>query len=57
MSSMAPRRMYTQEDCMELSSHLMHLKDLPVQCKKFPNVANDLKRRDTDMTHGSEVLS
>ena len=57
MSTLSPRRTYTQRDCQELSSHLMHLKDLPIQCKKFPTVTSDLKRRDTDATHGSELLS
>jgi hypothetical protein len=56
MSTLSPRRM-SQKDCMELSSHLMHLKDLPMQCQQFPSVTSDLRRRDSDTTHGSEVLS
>ncbi|KAL7566245.1 hypothetical protein ACA910_011308 [Epithemia clementina (nom. ined.)] len=51
------QRNYTRIECASIASHLVHLKQLPMQCMKYKDVANDLRRRDSDTTHGSEVLS
>jgi len=48
---------YDREHCAQLASHLTHLKYLPKECRKFQDITMDLKRRDSDTTHGSEVLS
>lgn len=51
------RPIYTQSTCQEAAMHLSHLKQLPPSCLKYQEVAADLRRRDTDTTHGSEILS
>lgn len=50
-------REFTRQECASIASHLIHYKQLPMQCVKFNDVATDLKRRDSDTTHGSEFLS
>jgi hypothetical protein len=47
---------YDHAKCQELASHLGHLKSLPTPCLKYTDVANDLKRRDTDTTHPTQFL-
>lgn len=41
---------------MELARHLMHESALPVQCQKYSDVVVDLRRRDSDTTHPTQVL-
>mmetsp|Transcript_11387 Transcript_11387/g.14998 ORF Transcript_11387/g.14998 Transcript_11387/m.14998 type:complete len:88 (+) Transcript_11387:112-375(+) len=48
---------YTQVQCASLAKHLEHLKQLPTQCTQYKEITSDLKRRDSDTTHGSEFLS
>ena len=48
---------YSRQECESIASHLMHLNQLPVQCMKYKEVALDLKRRDSDTTHGTAILS
>ena len=48
---------YDHDTCMNLSQHLMHFKDMPMECRQYADVAADLKRRDSDTTHPSSVLS
>ena len=43
--------------CKELSSHLVHLRNLPVQCKKYRDVVDDLKKRDVDDTANTADMS
>ena len=52
-----PEINYTHDYCQSLASHLQHLKNLPKECQKFEDVRNDLKRRDSDTTHPSSILS
>ncbi|KAL7557332.1 hypothetical protein ACA910_003241 [Epithemia clementina (nom. ined.)] len=51
------KRYYTHKDCETMASHLLHVNQLPTQCLKFQDVTANLKRRDSDTTHGSSVLS
>lgn len=48
---------YNHDFCKELASHMIHLKSLPTECIKFTDVSSDLKRRDTDTTHPTQILS
>lgn len=36
---------------------MMHYKSLPMECKKFGDIAADLKRRDSDTTDPTSLLS
>lgn len=55
MSPRSPR--YTRDSCKELSSHLIHLSSLPTECRKYGEITADLKRRDSDTTHPTQILS
>jgi hypothetical protein len=47
-------RMY----CEHIANHMMHVKDLPMDCQtKYMDIVNELKRRDTDTTHPTQFLS
>jgi len=48
---------HTHDTCKELASHLIHFKSLPMECRKFTDVVVDLKRRDSDSTDPTQVLS
>ena len=55
---MSPRRNdYSRQECANIAKHLSHYKHLPMECSQFRDVALDLKRRDSDTTHGSAFLS
>jgi hypothetical protein len=44
--------------CEQIASHMMHVKDLPMECQtKYIDIVNELKRRDTDTTHPTQFLS
>ena len=51
------KKKFSHDFCSELAQHLIHLKNLPVQCKKYTDVVTDLKKRDVDDTHGTADLS
>jgi hypothetical protein len=54
---MDSRKVVDRSYCEELASHLVHAKDLPVECQqKYTDVYNELKRRDTDTTHPTQFL-
>lgn len=44
------KKHFNHDFCKELSSHLVHLRNLPVQCQKYNDVVDDLKKRDVDDT-------
>jgi hypothetical protein len=50
-------RVYDHSTCQELARHMIHFGSLPDNCKEYPDVVADLKRRDTDNTHPTQVLS
>ena len=52
-----PKHTYTHDDCAELAKHMQHLKSLPAECMKYQDVKTDLKRRDTDTTDPTQILS
>jgi hypothetical protein len=52
-----PKATYNRDTCAKLAPHLMHFKDMPPECHQFPDIAYDLKRRDSDTTHPSSVLT
>lgn len=51
------KKHFNHDLCKELSSHLVHLRNLPVQCKKYNDVVNDLKKRDVDDTANTADMS
>ena len=52
-----PKKAYDRESCSQLARHLVHFKDMPAECIQYPDLAFDLKRRDSDTTHPSSLLS
>ena len=48
---------FTHDFCAELSDHLVHLKNLPVQCNKYTDVVDKMKKKDKDTTPGTADLS
>lgn len=50
-------RVYDHDYCNDLAQHLIHTKSLPVECLKYSDVLSDLKRRDSDTTHPTQILS
>jgi len=52
-----PEKEYDRDTCKELAKHLVHYKSLPAACLKYKDVASDLKRRETDTTDASQILS
>jgi hypothetical protein len=52
-----PKKTYTKTECEALSSHLIHLKSLPQQCMQYTDIATELRRRDSDTTHPTQILS
>jgi hypothetical protein len=51
------KKQMSHDDCAELSRHLLNPTALPAECKKFQDVMNFLKRRDSDTTHPTQYLS
>mmetsp|Transcript_23498 Transcript_23498/g.65369 ORF Transcript_23498/g.65369 Transcript_23498/m.65369 type:complete len:91 (+) Transcript_23498:75-347(+) len=51
------KKAYSRQECATLATHLERFSQLPSQCVKFKEIASDLRRRDSDTTHGSQVLS
>lgn len=51
------RQEFSRQDCESIARGLQHYNQLPASCLKFQEVALDLRRRDSDTTHGSQVLS
>ena len=43
--------------CQDRAQQLMHTKNLPSECLKFQDIVSDLKRRDSDTTHPTQLLS
>ncbi|GAX12092.1 hypothetical protein FisN_15Lh216 [Fistulifera solaris] len=56
-STMDMKHVYNHDYCKELACHMIHLKSLPMECMKFTDVSSDLRRRDTDTTHPTQILS
>mmetsp|Transcript_18925 Transcript_18925/g.41235 ORF Transcript_18925/g.41235 Transcript_18925/m.41235 type:complete len:93 (-) Transcript_18925:1597-1875(-) len=48
---------FTHDFCAELSDHLVHFKNLPVQCNKYTDVVDKMKKKDKDTTPGTADLS
>jgi hypothetical protein len=55
--SLKSRGKYDYLTCQELAAHLVNAKQLPPQCSQYRDVVTNLRRRETDTTHGTEVLS
>jgi hypothetical protein len=53
---LSPRK-YDHESCQELASHLINAKGLPAQCLQYTDVVTMIRRRETDRTDGTEILS
>ena len=47
---------FDHDYCKELAKHMVHFSSLPNECKAYQDVASDLKRRETDTTHPSQIL-
>lgn len=48
---------YTRQECAELARHLIHEKNLPKQCQQYSEVVVDVRRRDSDTTDPTSILS
>jgi len=53
----ASPRKYDHDSCQELAAHLINAKGLPAQCKQYTDVVTTIRRRETDRTDGTEILS
>ncbi|GKY92273.1 hypothetical protein MPSEU_000198400 [Mayamaea pseudoterrestris] len=51
------KQSHDHDTCRKMSEHLLHFKDMPVDCLQYSDVAFELKRRDSDTTHPSSMLS
>mmetsp|Transcript_19091 Transcript_19091/g.33635 ORF Transcript_19091/g.33635 Transcript_19091/m.33635 type:complete len:89 (-) Transcript_19091:364-630(-) len=51
------KKMWDHDSCAELGRHLLHPSSLPKECKQFSDVVLSLKRRDTDSTHPTSLMS
>jgi hypothetical protein len=50
-------RQYDRSYCSELAQHVVSSRSLPNECLKFQDIIGELKRRDSDTTHASQILS
>ena len=58
MDSVLPNVVMDRTFCENVASHMMHAKDLPVECQsKYSDIVQEMKRRDTDTTHPTQFLS
>lgn len=55
--STTPPRKYDYLSCAELASHLTKTKQVPPECNKFTDIMSSIRRRETDSTNGTEILS
>ena len=49
--------LHDRTSCAQMAQHLMHVKDLPVECGIYRDIVQDVQRRDIDTTHPSQFLS
>ena len=54
---LSPRRKYDYLVCREMASHVSNTKQLPIECAKYLDIVSMVQRRETDRSHGSDVLS
>jgi hypothetical protein len=47
---------YDHSTCQQLASRLSHYRSLPAECKSYPDVVTELKRRDSDNTHPTQYF-
>lgn len=47
----------TQEACAEMAAHVLHARNLPVQCKDYKDIVNSITSRETDATDPTSLLS
>ncbi|KAI2504924.1 hypothetical protein MHU86_9533 [Fragilaria crotonensis] len=55
--STTPPRKFDYLSCAELASHLTKTKQVPPECSKFTDIVSSIRRRETDSTNGTEILS
>ena len=51
------KKMWDHDGCQEFSKHVLHPHMLPKECQKFRDVVSNLKRRETDTTPSTSILS
>ena len=42
---------YNRDTCTQLAQHLLHVKNLPVECMKYTDIVQNLKSHEKDMSH------
>lgn len=47
----------SQEACAEIASHILHVSNLPVQCKEYNEIVHSVASREKDGTDLSSLLS
>ena len=52
-----PKKTYNKKECTELAKHMFRESALPAQCQKFEDIVVDLRRRDSDTTDPTSILS
>jgi hypothetical protein len=55
-SASSPPRSYDFLVCQEMASRMNKNSQLPAACQKYPDIVSNLRRRETDTTHGTEIL-
>jgi len=47
---------YDRALCAELAQHVMHVKYLPVQCRQFQDIIQDVQSHESDDTHPTQWM-
>jgi hypothetical protein len=54
---MDTRKVYTKDMCSQLAQHVMHARNLPVECMKFNDIVRNLKEKEEDLNHPTSWMS
>ena len=46
-----PKIIHTKDTCAELATHLLSVKNLPVECMKYTHIVQTLKSHEKDTSH------
>jgi hypothetical protein len=48
---------YTRDMCAQLSQHMLHVHNLPIECMKYNDVVEKLKGQEKDMNHPTSWMT
>lgn len=48
---------YTRDLCESLAKHMLHVKNLPQECMKFPDIVQTIDANDKDITDPTSYMS